>query len=96
MPKNITVFMVWFSVISPYCFIIICSTCIDKPFGLPYCFKNINDVQKVIEDHKLAANSSFSVYKNEPGFNAKRTNEVVSFASYIFCTISIFFVINPD
>ena len=31
--------------------------------------KNINDVEKAIEDHTLATNSCFLVYKTERGFN---------------------------
>ena len=70
---------------------------VDSLFALPCYFKNISDVEKSIEDHMLATNSSFSVYKMEHGFDAKGIYEFVSFASYIFCTISIFFfVINPD
>ena len=51
----------------------------------------VNDVEKAIEDSTLATNSSFSIYKTEHGFNAKSIHKFVSFASYIFCTISIFF-----
>ena len=58
---------------------------------MPCCFKNINDTGKAIEDHTLANNSSFSVYKTEHRFNAKGIYEFVSFASYIFYKISIFF-----
>ena len=82
----------WFSIVSPYCFIITC-TGIDSLLGLPCCFKNINDVEKAIEDHTLATNSSSSVYKMEHGFNAKGIYiyEFVLFASYIFCTNIFFF-----
>ena len=74
-----------------YIYIQYVSTGTDSLFGLPCCFKNISDVEKAIEDHTLATNSSFSVYKTEHGFNAKGIYEFISFASYIFCTISIFF-----
>ena len=40
-------------------------------FNLPSCFKTLEDADKAIEDHSLATNASFSVYKTEKGFNLK-------------------------
>ena len=37
----------------------------------PYCFKNISDADKAIEDHALATHASFSDYKPEWECNSK-------------------------
>ena len=68
----------------------------DSPIYLPWCFKNIIDIAKAIEDYMLPTNSSISVYKIEHGFNTKGISEFTSFASNIFYKIRIFFVINLD
>ena len=37
----------------------------------PFSFKNIGDAQQAIQEHSVATNSSFSVFKTEKDFNLK-------------------------
>ena len=53
--------------------IIICWPILDIliVFNQPFSFKNIGDAQQAIQEHSVATNSSFSVYKTEKDFNLK-------------------------
>ena len=67
----------------------------DSLFGLPCCFKNISDVEKAIEDHTLATNSSFSVCKTEHGFNAKGVYDLFHLPATYFAQSVFFFRYEP-
>ena len=53
--------------------IIICWPILDILIVLnqPFSFKNIGDAQQAIQEHSVATNSSFSVFKTEKDFNLK-------------------------
>ena len=91
MQTNTTAFMVYYYISIRFYNNV--STGIDSLFVFFCCFKNISDVEKAIENHSLATNSSFLVYQTEHEFNAKGIYEFASFASDIFWPISIFFLL---
>ena len=82
--KNITILYWYFS------------AGIDNLFSLPCCFKNINDVEKAIEDHMPANNSSSSVYKKEHWLDAKGIYNLFYLLAICFKQLVLFFVISRD
>ena len=67
------VFSLQYNLLSKMANMIICWPILDilTVLNQPFSFKNIGDAQQAIQEHSVATNSSFSVYKTEKDFNLK-------------------------